>query len=194
MANKSSKGADAIGRDLLGNRIEERWGKEKISLSTDRIVSELGDVPRYEVVLALKDLERKGKGTFSVGRTGQKAQFVWAKEAPRGAVKQGPKDGLRKKEQVNDVAIRAARSVPKVRRDAPEAAGSTPKTEGTERSSSEPVAQAPAGSEPSLIHSFHLRPSLVVQVALPSDVTPFEVQRLSQFLQALPFVEPASER
>jgi hypothetical protein len=38
-----------------------------------------------------------------------------------------------------------------------------------------------------LLHSFHLRPDLTLEMDLPADLTPKEAQRIARFVEALPF-------
>jgi hypothetical protein len=47
--------------------------------------------------------------------------------------------------------------------------------------------RAVRGPSRSLKHSFHLRPGLLIELELPEDVTPSEVERLCAFLKAIPF-------
>jgi hypothetical protein len=49
---------------------------------------------------------------------------------------------------------------------------------------SRPPARAPAAS---LRHSFHLRPTVLVTIELPADVSTTEVERLCGFLKSIPF-------
>lgn len=45
----------------------------------------------------------------------------------------------------------------------------------------------PKPESPSLTHSFHLREELQVEITLPRDLTKAEAERLSLFIQTLPF-------
>jgi len=67
----------------LAARIRQRWSKAGEELPLERLAAELGDSPRYDIVAALKELEKAGLGEFSVGRKGHRASFVWAKRAPQ---------------------------------------------------------------------------------------------------------------
>ncbi|MEY4577842.1 MAG: hypothetical protein RL701_2545 [Pseudomonadota bacterium] len=62
-------------RSALASQIAERFRGGEVSL--DQLISELGDVQRYDIVAALKELERSGAGTFTAGRSGQRARFAW---------------------------------------------------------------------------------------------------------------------
>jgi DNA-binding transcriptional MocR family regulator len=67
----------------LASRIQRRWSKAGEELPLERLAAELGDSPRAELVAALKELEKAGLGEFSVGSTGHRASFVWAKRTPQ---------------------------------------------------------------------------------------------------------------
>ena len=67
----------------LAARIRQRWGRAGEELPLERLVAELSDGPRHDIVAALKELEKAGLGQFSMGRDGHRASFVWAKRAPQ---------------------------------------------------------------------------------------------------------------
>lgn len=128
-------------------------------IALDRLSAELGDVQRYDIVAALKALEKAGKGTFEVGRAGRKARFVWsgpARSQARTATRTAAKVAAKREPERHEVSQRVRLA-----------------------------AESPRGAE--LEHVFHLRPGFVAQVRLPADVTSSEVARFCQFLQALPF-------
>jgi len=63
----------------LAARIRRRWGKAGEELPLERLAAELGDSPRYDIMAALKELEKAGLGALSVSKKGHRASFVWAK-------------------------------------------------------------------------------------------------------------------
>ena len=86
----SKRAAPKASYGPLAAKILEKWRGAGGESVLDRIVSELGDVPRYDVVAALKELQKAGAGEFLVGRGGQKPRFVWnaralSESAPRRA-------------------------------------------------------------------------------------------------------------
>lgn len=81
-ASKRSQPGTA-GYGALAGKIVERWREVGEEVALDRVVSEFGDVPRYDVVAALKQLEKAGAGEFVAGHGGRKSRFVWrARAAP----------------------------------------------------------------------------------------------------------------
>jgi len=181
-------------RSALAMKIVERWGKNGGEVTVDRLSSELGQVQRYDIVAALKELERTGAGEFFVGRAGSKARFVWAHaRASSGAASRKAAKAV------------AARTVPAARdkRITPAAlelragakrasSADAPRTvSGGSRASSLPSTAAEGAT---LEHVFHLRPGYTVTLALPVDVSPSEMERLCQFLQAIPFGAGSTRR
>jgi hypothetical protein len=156
---KQSKGEAR--RSPLATRIVDRWGAAGGDVALDRLISELGDVQRYDIVASLKELERAGAGEFVAGRGGQKARFVWNAGAARQAREAARKAPERKREPAVHAKVEPRRRTPNGR-------------------------SAPS-KESSLEHAFRLRPNVVVSVELPADVTPLEVERFCQFLRAIPF-------
>lgn len=164
MVQKSSQRATPPApKDGLAQRIESRWSPTGEALSLERIVSELGDVQRYDVVAALRQLERDGKGEFSAARGGQKAAFRF-KPAPR-----------------QSSSTRAESTSAGQRR-----AG--PQRKAKRVVSVEPPRVTAAATE-TLEHSFHLRPGFQARLLLPSNVTRAELDRFCRYLQTLPFAD-----
>lgn len=165
MASKKKKAspraAVSASKNPLTATIESRWRRTGETLSIERIASELGDVPRYDIVAALKELEKAGAGEFFVGHAGLKSRFEWATPSARAAArtpaKKRPRSGKDER----------ALELPDV---------------------SEPSSAGDAASPLSTLeHRFYLRPGFVAAIELPADVTQLEVERFCQFLQAIPF-------
>lgn len=186
----------------LAARIVERWGDAGGDISLDRLASELGDSPRYDIVAALKELERAGSGEFSVGNAGRKARFLWS----AGTSSEGSAKSANKAATKQTASSRRAEAVPRkaaqshVTRTRGRGEASTAKAAHTsieapaKRQVSAPkpdvvkqpvhVSHAPAKT---LDHVFHLRPGYLVTVHLPADVTRAEVDRFCGFLKVIPF-------
>jgi hypothetical protein len=157
---KRANAAPSLGG--LAARILSRWGSLKDGLPLERLESELDDQRRYDIVAALKELEKAALGELSVGRRGHKTVFQWAPAAAR-------------------AQKRAAALAP----------GEPPPTSRSvqTRAPRRPARAAAAGTDqPALLeHSFHVRPGVLGSFRLPADVTRAEIERLCQILQALPF-------
>lgn len=139
-------------------------------VTIDRLEAELGaEARRYDIVAALKVLERAGAGRFIVGRRGRQGRFAWGdardiRKLVRNSAKPGPAPADRGTQ------------------------GSRKKRGGVKRSSVRAPAKATEVTEPRLLeHSFYIRPDVLTTWVLPEDVTQGEVERLCQFLQSLPF-------
>jgi hypothetical protein len=78
-------------RSALASKIAGKWAGGRDSVALDRMVSELGDVPRYDIVAALKELEKTGAGEFVVGHAGRKSHFVW-RAAPAARRRRGKQE------------------------------------------------------------------------------------------------------
>ncbi|MET0386601.1 MAG: hypothetical protein ABW321_11610 [Polyangiales bacterium] len=186
---KSKQPKQARSGSDLSAQIVERWGDAGGDVPLDRLISELGDVQRYDIVAALKELERAGAGEFLVGRAGRKARFVWGSAKARAAIVDGASRarGSRKQAEPEPAGRkRAGNAVTAGKKVAREGKGKLPVAA---KVASRPVATGPARREAgsALEHVFHLRPGFVVSVRLPSDISRVEMERLSQFLQAIPF-------
>lgn len=192
MARPRTKPPKAAARpSSLATQIAQRWGDAGGDVTLERLSAELGEVQRYDLVSALKELERAGAGEFIVGRSGQKARFSWRSGAARalgasesGAARAGGAGAARGQGRAGRGAVsslpagaRAQRHVRAIS-DAGATAEPPPSAAGPARRS-----QAPSVLE----HVFHLRPDHVVTVQLPADVSRVEVERFCQFLRALPF-------
>ncbi len=173
MVAKKKKGALRPTTPLsnsLAARIAARFRKAGESLSLERLVAELDDesVARYDIVAALKELEKAGEGEFSVGQAGKKARFVWARSS-KGAAVAAP--------------VRSEKAVERLRKSATKVSV-RPAVVKAAASAGE---SSPLRTRQALEHHFHLRSDFVAVVRLPADVTRAEVERFSRFLQALPF-------
>jgi hypothetical protein len=156
------------------------------------VISELQDVQRYDIVAALRELERAGAGAFVVGRAGHKARFVWSgrkASTPVAAALTRPEP---RAGSAAAAPTRVALQRPKPRTGSLAAAArSTRSTRDTGERVDAATQQRSTPPAATLDHRFHLRPGYVVAVSLPGDVTRTEVDRFCQFLQAIPF-EPSS--
>lgn len=187
----------------LAKKIAERWGDTGGDVLLDRLVSELQGEQRYDVVAALKELERLGSGEFLVGSAGGKARFIWrgrgrGDERGAAAVTGGFKarggakaTSARKLKPASQTTSQTSarpehKPVPATKKAKPVATVTAPKSTpvGTRTASTRP--RGTARSE-SLDHVFHLRPGYVVTVHLPTDVSRVEMDRFCQFLQSIPF-------
>lgn len=152
--------SSVIDQNPLAAEILSRFGTSG-EVTVERIESELVERERYDIVAALRELQKAGAGAWVEGRRGSKSRFVWSSQQAARA-KQEPR------------APRPARST-KAR---------------TEPAASKPVLQ-PAAARPEapavLEHSFHIRKGVLTSLRLPADVTKEEIERLCRFLQAIPF-------
>ncbi|HTU63433.1 MAG TPA: hypothetical protein VMF89_33455, partial [Polyangiales bacterium] len=160
-------------RNPLAATIESRWRRRGEVLSIERIASELGEVARYDIVAALKELEKAGAGEFFVGHAGRKSRFEWSNTPSSRADATVPKSRLKQRADTKRSAAEAERSMPVV--------PGAPAREQNER------------ERGALEHRFYLRPGFVASIHLPLDVTPLEVERFCQFLQAIPFSRTRGE-
>ncbi|MET0410818.1 MAG: hypothetical protein ABW217_05960 [Polyangiaceae bacterium] len=158
---KRANAAPSLGG--LAARILSRWGSLKDGLPLERLESELDDQRRYDIVAALKELEKAQLGELSAGRRGHKTMFQWAPAAARAQKR---------------VAAAAPNESPPTSRSTPSLTAAR-KAAVRERASSTPP--------PLLEHSFHVRPNIIGSFRLPADVSRAEIDRLCQLLQALPF-------
>lgn len=180
MVRPKSKPKQARSGSALSAQIVERWGDAGGDVPLDRLISELGDVQRYDIVAALKELERAGAGEFLVGRAGRKARFVWGHAKARAALAD---DGARKRAD-SDGRKRGAKKTA----ERPLARDGKTKTpaKAVARTAAATASTARARGA-ALEHGFHLRPGFVVNVRLPTDITRLEMERFCQLLQSLPF-------
>lgn len=176
MARAKKAGGGSPHSDLA-SRIAERW-RNAGEVELDRLLSELGDVERYDLVAALKELEKSGVGEFIVGRGRHKARFVWSAPAKRTATKRVAAAPSRK-----PVAARTSQASPPSK--------TAPAQKG--RAAPAPSANVSLVEPEALEHTFHLRPGFIARVRLPSDVSAHEMDRLCRFLQAIPFDGDESE-
>lgn len=142
----------------LAAQILARFGAASAEVTVERLESELSERERYDIVAALQELQRAGAGAWVGGRKGAKSRFVWSRGTPA--------------------------------QSAPAAGGGAAPAPALA-----PAAQQPAQTERArgkgaaslLEHSFHVRQGVLVSLRLPGDVTKAEIERLCQFLQAIPF-------
>jgi hypothetical protein len=175
----------------LARRIRQKWGGLREELPLDRLEAELGDSRRYDIVAALKELEKAGLGEFSVGHKGQRASFVWVKgtRPVTKAVTTAPVAKAVNKTPVTKAPMgkaRVTKSPAAMERRLSVEWERAPKRP-PQRDPAEPAAQSTASGSALLPHTFHVRPQLPVTFHLPEDVTRAEIERLCLLLQALPF-------
>src|SRR5688572_17103787 len=77
----------AASHNPLAERILGQRAAADEEISLERLEAELGDASRYDIVAALKALEKAGDGQFIAGRKGQRSRFVWG--ARTGATSSG---------------------------------------------------------------------------------------------------------
>jgi hypothetical protein len=155
---KRAKAAPTL--SALASRILSRWGAAKEGLPLERLESELDDERRYDIVAALKELEKANLGELSVGRKGHKTHLTRAPTRESRAASRS-------------AAAREAN-----------AAGAAPGRASSERR----ARPASSAASPELLeHRFHVRPRVMATFRLPADVTRGEIQRLCELLMALPF-------
>lgn len=160
-AKKRANAAPSL--SVLAARILTRWGAVKDGVPLERLESELDDQRRYDIVAALKELEKANLGELNAGRKGHKTVFHWAPGAARAQKRVSPASPAEAAPTSPSAARRTA-----ARRPAAAAASSTPSAQLLE-------------------HSFHVRPNVMGRFQLPADVSRSEIDRLCQLLQALPF-------
>lgn len=175
--NAAPRSAQVRSKNPLAAQIVQRFKRAGESSTLERMLAELGEVARYDIVAALKELEKAGEGQFSVGHAGKKTRFVWATPP----VGQGRKaSGVAKKAP----ARRRAEVVSEVSSAAAQGRVQQPLSKRVLGRASEEGAEARGEV---LEHFFHLRSDFFVKVLLPTDVTRVEMERFCQFLQAIPF-------
>jgi hypothetical protein len=191
-----------VTRNPLAEQILKRRDGKSVELSLERLEAELADASRYDIVASLKELEKAGWGRFIAGRSGRKASFAWAPEAPsKNEVGVGKASGRTQAraaapalsdEPAPKGSARKALAPPSQRLARTQLSTRQPTTRevpggpSAKRLPSKPPA-APSDRQQLLQHSFHLRPGVLVMLELPEDVTPIEVDRFCHFLKAIPF-------
>lgn len=75
-AKKRNKAAPGTGK--LAAQIQQRWGGAREELALDQLEAELDGSPRYDIVAALKQLEKAGEGQLQLGRKGHVPRFMWS--------------------------------------------------------------------------------------------------------------------
>ena len=131
-----------------------------LEMKVDSIEAGLG-VPRPDVIDILRKLADYGCGEFIVGRRKKPSRMRWAVD-PRGLRAAAAGEA----EEIGLVAVAAE-----------EAAVDEPQEEE----------ETADDDDDSITHSFRLRPDLIVDFALPADLTRSEAERLAKFIQSLPF-------
>lgn len=205
----------AAPRNLLTRRILAQRAEADAEISLERLEAALVDTRRYDVVAALKELEKAGHGRFIAGRKGQRSRFVWGGQTARARGRTAAQPEAKALEartspepskagsKKSELAARAPdQPEPKV------TAPGAPTQAGLRGGLARHQALVPAGRRlertklsgggvvpvsrvaRSLQHSFHLRPGAMVTIELPEDVTPAEVERFCNFLKTLPFAGP----
>lgn len=161
-----------ISQGTLASKIFERWARPGDEMPLERLESELPDERRYDIVAALRALEKGGAGEFTVGKKGSRSSFVWSDKGALHAARQ--QLGV-------EVAPAAA---------AKNAGGNTRKATAT--AATPPAAPMAVGATKAsaglLEHAFYVRPGVLATFRLPVDISRQEIERLCQLLQSVPFV------
>ena len=159
-----------LGQGTLASRIFEKWARAGEDVPLERLESELPDERRYDIVAALRALEKNGAGEFVVGRKGTRSRFVWSDKS----------------------ALSTARTQIATERAAAPAKSSAPPSRkvGAKEAAAAPASAAGTftRSDGMLEHAFHVRPGVLATFRLPADVTRPEIDRLCQLLQSIPFL------
>jgi hypothetical protein len=162
--------------ESLPELIVRRWRADGRALALDWLASELPELARAEIVVALRELEQAGVGRFEQASGRKKARFTWTRVEPSARPPVPPKD--RPAASATQFAAVSQRVKLMARaRSAPRYA-TTAMAEHT---------QGAGARSDELEHTFHLRPGFIVRIRLPSDVSSQEITRLSKFLLSLPF-------
>jgi hypothetical protein len=170
MAGKKRSSAKPV-RSALATQIAARRGKAGAEVALDRFESELEGATRYDIVTALKELEKTGVGQFVVGRSGRKSRFIWGELA----------------ESVPSVSARPVPARPAPPAAPPSVEREVRKAAADRAPTHRPEAPGPVGSVRLLEHAFYVRTGVLAKVQLPDDVTRPEIERLCQLLRAIPF-------
>lgn len=189
----------AVQRGLtpLAMQIAERWQSAQQPLSIQRIAAEFQDASRYDIVAALRTLEKAGHGTFTPAHGSEKPKFTWHQ-----VNKAEPRHDANAKRRARAPTAEAARAATgKPSAAARSNAAGTKRAEASKSSQTQDnqsvtqtSIETPAASTSSVLdHHFHLRSGFVVKLTLPTDLTRAEAERLAKFLQAIPFASDASE-
>lgn len=160
--------SDVIEQNPLAAEILSRFGTSG-EVTVERIESELVERERYDIVAALRELQKAGAGAWVEGRRGSKSRFVWSRQQPPRA-----SSGARAK---SPAKRRAGPAAPAVARVVAPAVTPAVAQQGSTQASAPPL----------LEHSFHIRKGVLTSLRLPADVTRDEIERLCRFLQAIPF-------
>ena len=75
----------APGAGKLAAQIKQRWGGAREELALEQLEAELEGSPRYDIVAALKQLEKAGQGELRLGRKGSPPRFMWSGAGPKPA-------------------------------------------------------------------------------------------------------------
>lgn len=66
------------GTGKLAAQIQQRWGEAREDLALDQLEAELEGSRRYDIVAALKQLEKAGQGQLQLRRKGHETRFMWS--------------------------------------------------------------------------------------------------------------------
>lgn len=156
----------------LASKIFEHWARPGDEMPLERLEAELPDERRYDIVAALRALEKGGAGEFTVGKKGSRSCFVWR---DRGAL-----NAARRQLGVDAAPAAAAKNAGGNGRKATAKAATPPPA---------PVAVGTTKASPGMLeHAFYVRPGVLATFHLPVDISRQEIERLCQLLQSVPFV------
>ncbi|MET0343195.1 MAG: hypothetical protein ABW252_19460 [Polyangiales bacterium] len=181
MATKKRPRA-VVGPSKLAAAIFGKWARPGEQMPLEQLESELPDERRYDLVAALRELQKAGVGELMVGGKGHRSRFVWGEKAALSAA--------RTKYDLSEATPRASAAKAKPTAGRKPAPASTPVSPGSEISARDIVAPRPisrSGTAAPLEHAFHVRPGVLATFRLPADITHQEVERLCQLLQSIPF-------
>jgi DNA-binding MarR family transcriptional regulator len=154
---RSDKAAKALLDHLAGR--ERNWGEE---VDVDRLAAKV-EVPRPDVVRALKAFEEVGLGRYISGRRGLKSRFRRYVDLLVVARYASGQAG-----DIDEVSLAAASE--------DEALDATGALSDVSRNGSS-----------DLTHRFQLRPDAPISFDLPRDLTSSEADRLANYIRTLPF-------
>jgi len=167
-----------LSQGTLAAKIFEKWARPGVQMPVEHLEAELPDVGRYDLVAALRALEKVGAGELLVVGKGHRSRFVWGDKAALTAAKPQQTAGELEVQPAKPKQATAKAGTPP----------STRKAAGSEVSSPVGAQRPTTGANNMLEHAFHVRPGVLATFRLPADLTHQEVERLCQLLQSIPFV------
>jgi hypothetical protein len=172
--NADAKGLEAKIKKLYNStalaRAFFKWAANRVNDATQTPLDRLEVVlqtGRRDVVALARSLDEIGCGKFIEGRRGARSRIQWHYSLRGlGLVATGTKDAV---EDVDEELV----------------------ADEGDRAGGEDSGIAPEGGGEGIRHQFTLRPDVRVEFLLPKDLTSREAERLSSFIQSLPFEGPS---